>query len=440
MDALVERLRSKLTDDTRVQAWEIRHDSSRERQIYLIGTQLESEREARVESVSVTVHLRRDGKQGQSRVTFNPGEEPEIDQRLHDAIYMAGLGGDEPYDLAGLSELPRVQLADPSLTGDQLIAGSRELADRWRAAAARLKGARPSSGEIFCGPTTTRLLTSAGFDGRMEATRILVQSIVIASGHGRETERISWEEARRSSDLDLAAILEQAAEEAKDLTRAELPPTGPMAVVILADEMTKLFSPITESSSAEGIYQKSTRLELGQLLPGLVLADGDPLVLSSNATEDFALGSYAFDGDGVAGRRVEVVRDGVFTRPWAGQRYAQYTQSQATGAFANLEIAPGKRSLEELLGDGPVLEVRSFSWLSPDSSRGDFSIEIRLGYLHSGGGGGGSRERRAVKGGSVSGNLYEALGTARFSKETTRRGAYLGPVAVRLETCRVTGS
>jgi predicted Zn-dependent protease len=81
-----------------------------------------------------------------------------------------------------------------------------------------------------------------------------------------------------------------------------------------------------------------------------------------------------------------------------------------------------------------VLYVRSFSWLTPDFARGNFSSEVRVGYLHENG------RRTPVKGGSVSGNVFKALGAARHARETVFRGDYLGPVAVRFEGLTVTGA
>ena len=107
----------------------------------------------------------------------------------------------------------------------------------------------------------------------------------------------------------------------------------------------------------------------------------------------------------------------------------------ATGAFANWEIPAGTTPLDELTrGDGPVLYVRAFSWLTPDGARGNFASEIRVGYLFEKG------VRRPIKGGTVSGNVFAALGTARYSKETAFTGDYLGPAAVRFEGLTVAGA
>ena len=48
--------------------------------------------------------------------------------------------------------------------------------------------------------------------------------------------------------------------------------------------------------------------------------------------------------------------------------------------------------------------------------------------------------RKPVKGGTVSGNVFSALGTARYAKETVFRADYFGPAAVRFEGLTIAGA
>jgi len=154
----------------------------------------------------------------------------------------------------------------------------------------------------------------------------------------------------------------------------------------------------------------------------------------SNAIAPYGLTSYAFDGSGVPGQRVEIVKDGVFGQPWATKQFADYLKTAATGGFANWELPAGKTPLSQLTSGDRVLLVRSFSWLTPEPGRGNFGSEIRIGYLYENG------IRKPVKGGTVSGNVFTALGTAHYSSDTVFRGDYLGPAGVRFEGLTIAGS
>ncbi len=61
-------------------------------------------------------------------------------------------------------------------------------------------------------------------------------------------------------------------------------------------------------------------------------------------------------------------------------------------------------------------------------------MEIRVGYEV------GPAGTVPIKGGSVTGNLFEALAAARFSSETGEDSGYAGPRAIRFEGLQVTGA
>jgi PmbA protein len=79
------------------------------------------------------------------------------------------------------------------------------------------------------------------------------------------------------------------------------------------------------------------------------------------------------------------------------------------------------------MNDGRVLHVVAFSAANVEAVTGNFGMEVRLGYLVEAGG------ARPVRGGSVSGNLFEALASARFSREVMELRSYAGPRAMRFE-------
>jgi predicted Zn-dependent protease len=430
----MDALRRALEANANVTAWQIQRVQAGDRQSYLVKTEPEARRRTTGETVTLAVFARNGETLGRAAITLQPEDHARFGAKIDEAVYMAGLGGDAPWMLPAAGGLPGVELSDPALGAAAAPATSKEITERWRAAVAATKNARPSSMELFCGSQTTSLENSAGFAGSYEATRVSLLTIMLAKSGERESESISWQERRRAADLDVTAIVRDAADEAFDITRAELPPSGSYPVLIDARDMAALFGPLQQNAGAQALYQKSSRLTIGERLP-MEGEGGDPITVISNATLPYGLSSYAFDGDGTPGRRVEIVKDGVFARPWATKQYADYLGVEPTGAWANLELPPGTRAFADLCaGDGPVLHVRSFSWLNPDQARGDFASEIRVGYLYRNG------RRTPVKGGTVSGNLFKALGTARFSSERVFIGGYVGPAAVRLEGLSVAGA
>jgi PmbA protein len=77
--------------------------------------------------------------------------------------------------------------------------------------------------------------------------------------------------------------------------------------------------------------------------------------------------------------------------------------------------------------------VLAFSAPNVDALTGDFGMEIRLGYEHESG------SVRPITGGSITGNLFEALADVRLAAETRVHTSYAGPVAMRFGSLQVAG-
>ena len=88
---------------------------------------------------------------------------------------------------------------------------------------------------------------------------------------------------------------------------------------------------------------------------------------------------------------------------------------------------------EEELRKGDYLEVVEFSDFQVDPMGGDIAGEIRLGYLHQNG------EVKIVSGGSVTGQMPEAVPTMRFSKETVQYDTCVIPKVTILKGLKITG-
>ncbi len=118
----------------------------------------------------------------------------------------------------------------------------------------------------------------------------------------------------------------------------------------------------------------------------------------------------------------------------AQPQFASYLDIPATGPVGTLDLAPGTHGYEELVADGPVLEIVSFSSNMPDSVSGDFAAEIKVGYLHTAG------RKVPVAQGRVFGYLFAALGQCRMSQEVESLDGYRGPRFIRCEGLQVAGA
>jgi PmbA protein len=119
-------------------------------------------------------------------------------------------------------------------------------------------------------------------------------------------------------------------------------------VVFAADIASSLFSHFIAAISGSNLYRKSSFLldHLGkQVFPGYLHIHEQPLLKKG-------LGSAPYDGEGVATRAQDFVRDGIL-QSYALNSYAARKLGMATtgnaGGVRNLTIDPGDKNLEQIL-------------------------------------------------------------------------------------------
>jgi PmbA protein len=387
---------------------------------------------------------------GVAAIKLVPADRGRLEQRIEDAVTMARLVHNPAFTLPEHGAYPDVPLADPLLaTADSRRNALDAFADELAGYVAKEEGVRLSAAELFLTLTETELRNSCGIQVADSATRILTELVLLtrqtrAGKDGEEAEFFKQVEARRLLDLRLEEVVAESARYARDTLLAHAPKTRVGPVVLSGEALVTLFEAFAFHASARAEYMKLVSAQVGQSLMGEREIKGDALTLRSNALRPYALGAHRFDGDGVPGQTVTLVESGVLRQRLATHRYAQYLGIPATGEGGTTEVEPGSAPLPELLrGDGPILHVVKFSSPEVDPVTGDFGSEIRLGYEIDG------ETVTPVKGGSVSGNVFDAFADARFASGTVHQvaagfsagggGDYYGPEAVRFASLRVAG-
>jgi predicted Zn-dependent protease len=431
-----------------VHDWLARYIRKTSTQYYVIGSRPENRRSVQSEKVVVTVmndHIPSTGGQGKVRgeaeATILPGhfgDAAGLEHKLGQAVFMARLADNSLYGLPAPANYPSVELADPVIQSrpEQV---AEELVQRLLTALADEKGVRLSSAEAFVEETQIELQNSRGCHGRQTQTSLLLDWVLLAASTNDEMESHIAVERRRAADLDVAALVQRYAQHARDALIAGPPRTGAFPVVVSDEALEELlvsqgYSPLIYRSSAQLKYQRMTPWEVGASVIART-PSGDAFTMYSHALLPFGMRSGSLDAEGLACQRLPVIEKGVLSRFWAAQRYAEYLQIPATGTFGNMEIAAGTRPFSGLLDDDATFyHIVAFSAMSPDPLTGDFVGEIRLGYELTAG------CARPIRGGSISGNLFEVLASAQLSRETVFLGDYLGPRAMRFAGVTVAGA
>jgi len=313
-----------------------------------------------------------------------------------------------------------------------------DLMERMRATAARHPDVRLTAAECIGEVDHIHLINSRGIDAEQESTQIEIEFVLHSLKGDRESETFDAMTRRRVSDLGVETAIEDRVHYTLDSLEADLPPSwhGP---VVLRNEALAIFlagdnlngSVIQGLASAASKYAKFSAWEVGKsVFRGEV--KGDPLTVWANRAMPFGTSSDCFDAEGLPAQRVQLIRENELVAFAASQRYADYLNIPASGAFGNMELAPGKTPASALLVE-PRIEIVQFSWFNPDTITGDFATEIRFGYLVENG------KRKPFKGGQLVGNYMDALADVRWSAESGFFGSYLGPHTARFNGLRIAG-
>lgn len=428
---MIERIAGALQSNARVHDWQIRRHRSQDHQLFLTGTRVESRRRSLSDWAEVDLYHDHPDR-GMTSLTFLPGELDDLDDRIERGVFMASLTGNPASGLPGPADYPSVPLQDPILVRDPW-----RIIDEWcsafRESLARDPDVRLSSAEFFVTREDTEFRNSRGASASYPATRVLVEMVLLSGNGTKSSENYHLVTVRSAADFNPKKVIRERSEMARDMLRVRTPKSVRGPVTISGESLIELFPPFLARIDAENLYRRIFQTKVGDDLFDSRIVTGDPLDLASDPTIPFGVHSAPFDADGLPLHRVQAIRNGRVESLLATKRYADYLDIPATGTMANIVVGAGSVSYGKLI-EGPVRHLVSFSDLYADPISGDFVSEIRLGYEI-----GADGTRVPIKGGSLSGNVFDAFANCLMSQEVVHHENYVGPRAVRFEDLTISG-
>ena len=303
--------------------------------------------------------------------------------------HWAGPCRQDPFTVSLEDKLELLERADLALQGDPRIArtGATLRSVRTRTAFASSEGAACTQEHTTCGAGVEAIATR---DGE-------VQQRSYPGRHGAGTVAGGFEQA---TDLRLAEHAPRVSEEAVALLSAPACAPGTGTIVLDGEQMAlQLHESIGHAleldrmQGGEAAYAGTSWVspsDLGSLTYG---APG--LAVTADATLPGGLGSFGWDDEGVAARRLELIRGGVLLEALSSRESAAAAGLDASGGcmradgpsrqpivrMTNVSFEPGTAgTLEELIADtddGIYMETNR-SW-SIDDRRLHFQFACELG-------------------------------------------------------------
>jgi PmbA protein len=429
---MLDQITGALSGRQDISAWQVTRVSERSNQLFLIRDAVESVRVVDTVKYHVTVHQERDedGKKvlGESGFVFIEGD--DLEAKIDLALEMARGVSNQPWTLPG----PDQHYMGSEIKDKSIELSAEKVIDKVKEeilhAVGRLGDVRLSSSEVFAGYREFTLVNSQGLSTGEADTEMLWDFVLLTGvGHG-EVESSGYKTVRFYKDLKVSETLKQYAQYARDSLVAKLPENGTFDVVFAGEALDHLFDTFVAHSGGSSAYNGWSRYEEGK--PVIENPEGEPLTLFSNPQIPGLMESGPFDSNGLARKQVEVISANLFKKRTLDKRYADYLGGPPTGAFSNVEVGTGAKSVDELLTEGCYYLLR-FSTFEPNPVTGNFSGEIRTGYRIQDG------KRVPIKGGAVSGDIHDAFRRAWFASEKVTRSKYRGPAAVKLAGLEIGG-
>lgn len=408
-------------------AWVVSSRRTRRDEIYFRQNDTESRRSVEHLGGRVDLFTVNGDRAGRASFDIAAGDPGAFDRQVESAMTQARLGTELPFPLAGQSDYGKVYLLDPEARDNLEIMPSRARAAILEGVG-RTKGVRLAAAEVFVSKTNTGIVNSAGGAAENDESSYFVEVVLMAGTGASEQEHQARWQRRRFEDLDLANAVQREGERAIDRLSAVRPMAGATPVLFGSELLDEMIAFLVPQTSGAQVFQKSSALTIGKPIAEVGADSGDPLLLELDALFPFGPSSYRIDGLGTAGTNVRIIENGTFVRPHADAQFAHYLKlDKSTGAPGTPQLPPGTQAVDDLRRDR-YLEIISVSDLLPSRGSGYFSAEIRLAYEVTG------ATRRPVCGGTLTGNVFEVLSRARWSKEVSLHGGYVGPDFARVES------
>ncbi|MGV1790639.1 TldD/PmbA family protein [Rhizobium lusitanum] len=332
-------------------------------------------------------------------VSANPGF--DLNALAERAVAMAKVSPEDPFaclaDEADLAKsYPDLELFDPTEVSSEQL---REAALATEAAALAVSGVTNSSGAgASAGMGGLVLVTSHGFAGHYKGSRF-GRSVSVIAGEGTGMERdYDFDSRLYFADLDAAEeIGRRAGERVVKRVNPRQVPTDKNVTVVFDPRVARGFvGHIAGAINGASVARKTSFLrdKMGQqvLKSGLSITD-DPLIVRGPS-------SRPFDGEGVSGKRLVMIEDGVlkswFLSTSTAREIGGGLKTNGRGArggttvsptSTNLALEPGDISPEELIrnvGTGfYVTELigQGVNMITGEYSRGATGFWIENGEL-----------------------------------------------------------
>lgn len=409
-------------------AWELTETAETRWEFYFIRHELDQNRAVNLKNCGVKVYKSIEGGEfmGSAYAEFAPTlSENEIDKMLSELLFRASLVKNRPYTIAAkpvTAEEKRGSVDIESIT-ESFIRAVRSVHET--------ETEDINSYELFVSEKRKRFLNSNGVEFSAVYPKSMLEIVINARKGGHEIELYRAFNSGSCNPEKTAEDIASALRYGKDrLLAVPTPDPGKIDVVFSTSDSVPIYEYFLDRMNSSYKVRRMTDWE--PFKPISEEQSGDRISIESLRSLADSSCDYPVDDEGQEIKSGYIIKDGVAESFWGGRQFNEYLGVEGSDVL-NFRASGGTLAGDELRF-GDYIEPVEFSDFQVDSVTGSIAGEIRLAYLHRNG------ATLIVTGGSVSGDMGEALKTMKMSKELKQYDNAVIPSVTRLSGLRLNGA
>ncbi len=294
--------------------------------------------------------------------------------------------------------------------------------------------------EFFNSAGFHKLTTSSGINKSSKNNSTYLEFVITATdiNKNEEKEHIIYEEISDLLEFNFYDFFKKHLKYAKDTITAQnaLDFKGPVILTGFAGPDFFIptigdLNPFILFASAKLKFMQISDYQINQKV---LNTKKDHLTIYSNPFISKNSASVPYDDLGISAQKICIINDSVFKNHISSKQYADYINVLPSGPLGVIEVSSGSKNEDDMYNDNEdKIEIVSFSSFDPDSTSGDFSSEIRLGYRIKNG------IRIPFKGGLFVGNVFKIIEEMYLSKEQINIPGYCGPRTIKFNKGKIVG-
>lgn len=439
-----------------IDEWKIYSRQIRKDNIYIQkGDVVESNLKSNREDIEFCVYKKYENKLGEASFTVSIGiSEDEFSKELNEAIFICSQNLNRRYELPKRTDK---STEDSHISYDSLYSKtnmesleneeiSLVVAQKYKILKDLLEKSDDdevevmvNSFEFMTNASLEYVKTSQQIEKSQIRTRIYLDFVLTARDKktGRESEHVVYEDVNSLHDFDYERFFGEMIVYAKDTIKAQNMKNF-RGKILLSSHAAKDFfipeppsNPIIVHGSARLKFENISGFEIGK---EILKAKKDKFSITSDPFLKGNARTVAFDEDGISAKKNTIIENNVFRNFFGNKQYSDYLGIEPSGPLGVVIIDGGGKSIQELETEEEYAEIISFSWFNPDNVSGNFSAEIRLGYIIKNG------KKTPFKGGLFTGNVFKMLEDVEFSREKMNKPGFVGPEKIKFYEGKIIGA